>query len=139
MQVIIGSDHAGYSLKEQLIPFLVGKGYAVNDLGPESAESTDYPLFAKKVCAEVLASQGLGILICGTGIGMSMVANKVPGIRAALCTSEFQARFTRLHNNANVLCLGERVTGPGLACEIVLQFLTNEFEGGRHSKRLEMF
>ena len=123
MQVIIGSDHAGYSLKEQLVAYLTGKGYAVSDLGPQSAESTDYPLFAKKVCAEVLASGSPGILICGTGIGMSMAANKVRGIRAALCSSEFQARFTRLHNNANVLCLGERVTGPGLACEIALQFL----------------
>ncbi len=138
-KIFIGSDHAGFNLKQQLISFLNSLSWVIEDLGPENNESTDYPVYAKKVCQKVLETEGLGILICGTGIGMSMAANRIPGIRAALCTTEFQARFSRLHNDANVLCLGERVVGPGLAKEIVKEFLNGVFEAGRHSRRLEMF
>ncbi|ABB38917.1 ribose 5-phosphate isomerase B [Oleidesulfovibrio alaskensis G20] len=138
-QVIIGSDHAGFSLKELLVSELTKSGYDVHDMGPATAESCDYPLFAQKVCERVLQQKAQGILICGTGIGMSMAANRIDGIRAALCTTEFHARATRLHNNANVLCLGERVTGPGVALELARLFLETEFEGGRHQRRIDLF
>jgi len=140
MQIAIGSDHAGFDLKQVIIPYLEFLKYEVKDMGPDSAEqSCDYPDFASKVCNEVLEGGGLGVLICGTGIGMSMAANKVKGIRAALCTSEFQGRMTRHHNDANVLCLGARVTGQGLALAIVKEFLDAEFEGGRHLARIRKF
>lgn len=138
-RVIIGSDHAGFSLKETVKAHLEAKGYTVEDMGPAAAESCDYPVFADKVCERVVAESTLGILICGTGIGMSMAANRNAGIRAALCTNEFHARATRQHNNANVLCLGERVTGPGVAMELAELFLTTEFEGGRHQRRIDLF
>ncbi|THB66177.1 MAG: ribose 5-phosphate isomerase B [Desulfovibrio sp.] len=138
-KVFIGSDHAGYSLKAYLIPLISQAGYEVVDLGPESEQSCDYPVFANKVCEAVLAEKGLGLLICGTGVGMSMAANKVAGIRAALCTNEYMARMTRAHNDANVLCMGERVTGPGVAEAIALAFLGTEFEGGRHQRRIDLF
>ena len=137
--VIIGSDHAGFSLKEVVKAHLEAKGYTVADMGPEKAESCDYPLFAEKVCEKVLAENALGILICGTGIGMSMAANRISGIRAALCTNEFHARATRQHNNANVICMGERVTGPGVAMQLAELFLETEFEGGRHQRRIDLF
>ncbi len=136
--VIIGSDHAGYALKVVLAEHLRKNGFEVLDCGPESAASADYPDFAKKVCKEVLAGDAFGVLICGTGIGMSMTANKVPGIRAALCDNEYLARMTRAHNNANVLCLGERVVGPGLAASVTDVFLSTEFEGGRHQRRIDL-
>lgn len=140
MQIAIGSDHAGFELKQVIIPYLEFLKYEVKDVGPDtSEESCDYPDFADKVCKDVLESKGLGILVCGTGIGMSMAANKVKGIRAALCTSEFQGRMTRQHNDANVLCLGSRVTGQGLALAIVKEFLDAEFEGGRHLARIRKF
>lgn len=138
-QVIIGSDHAGFSLKELIVAELIKSGYDVHDMGPASAQSCDYPLFAQKVCEKVLQDDAQGILICGTGIGMSMAANRIPGIRAALCTNEFHTRATRQHNNANVLCLGERVTGPGVAIELTRLFLETEFEGGRHQRRIDLF
>ncbi|GFM38380.1 ribose 5-phosphate isomerase B [Desulfovibrio psychrotolerans] len=138
-KVIIGSDHAGFALKEVLVRHLESLGYTVSDAGPESAQSCDYPVFARKVCDMVLAEEVPGILICGTGIGMSMAANRQPGIRAALCTNEFHARATRQHNNANVLCLGERVTGPGVAMELARIFLETPFEGGRHQRRIDIF
>lgn len=137
--VIIGSDHAGLALKEIIVAHLKTTGREVEDLGPQTAESCDYPLYAAKVAERVLASGGLGILVCGTGIGMSMAANRFPGIRAALCTCEFHARATRQHNDANVLCLGERVTGPGVALNLVDVFLDTPFEGGRHQRRIEQF
>lgn len=139
LSIIIGSDHAGLSLKSGLVLHLSALGYTVLDMGTNSTESCDYPLIAQKVCTEVLERKGLGILICGTGIGMSMAANKINGIRAALCTSEFQARATREHNNANVICLGERVTGPGLALSMVDLFLNTDFMGDRHLRRIRQF
>lgn len=138
--VYLGSDHAGVRLKTDLMARLVELGHNPQDLGPQSDASCDYPVYAKSVCDKVLADDGsFGILICGTGIGMSMAANRVPGIRAALCGCEMQARFCRRHNNANVLCLGARVTGPGLALAITDDFMSAEFEGGRHLKRVNLF
>ena len=144
--VYIGSDHAGLALKKTIVQFLQEEGHTVQDLGPDSPESCDYPVYAKAVCEQVLAAApaaqagdepaAFGILLCGTGVGMSMTANHIPGIRAALCAFEFQARATRQHNNANVLCLGERVTGPGLALDMVRAFLSTPFEGGRHLRRV---
>ncbi len=140
MRIAIGSDHAGFELKQAVISCLESLKHEVKDLGPFTAgQSCDYPDFATEVCREVLESGCLGILICGTGIGMSMAANKVKGIRAALCTSEFQGRMTRKHNDANVLCLGGRVTGQGVALAIVKEFLEAEFEGGRHLTRIQKF
>ena len=146
MNISIACDHGAYALKERLKARLLEQGHHVADCGAHSAESCDYPVYAKKVCEQVLAEArdaapgdvppAFGILICGTGIGMSMTANHIPGIRAALCGCEFQARATRMHNNANVLCLGERVTGPGVALDIASIFLDTDFEGGRHLRRV---
>lgn len=137
--VFIGSDHAGLALKAGLVAHLAAAGHSVIDLGPSEAKSVDYPDFAKAVCAKVLATPGsAGILVCGTGIGMSMAANRLPGIRAALCVNEYLARMTRLHNDANVLCLGERVIGQGLAASIADVFIDTAFEGGRHQRRVDM-
>ncbi len=136
-QIFIASDHAGLALKNRLSEYLQKEGYALEDYGAYTEASCDYPDFAHKVCRAVLANpESFGVLVCGTGIGMSMAANRIPGIRAALCTHEFHARATRAHNNANVLCLGERVTAPGLACELLKIFLETEFEGGRHLGRI---
>lgn len=140
MHIVIGSDHAGFALKSLLVPYLLELNYTVKDIGPETGrQSCDYPDFAKQVCDEVLASGGLGLLICGTGIGMSMAANRVKGIRAALCGTEFQARYSRMHNDANVLCIGARVVGDSLAKAILDDFLKTEFEGGRHLARIQKF
>lgn len=137
--IFIASDHAGFSLKAELTARLTTAGHTVQDMGTHSKDSCDYPVYAQKVCAAVLADENsFGILICGSGIGMSMAANRHKGIRAALCTCEFQARYTRRHNNANVLCLAERVTGSGVAQEITDIFLAESFEGGRHAKRVDM-
>ena len=137
--IFIASDHAGVNLKSQLSAHLIAAGHTVQDMGTHSKDSCDYPAYAEKVCAAVLADESaLGILICGSGIGMSMAANRHKGIRAALCTCEFQARYTRRHNNANVLCLAERVTGCGVALEITDIFLAEAFEGGRHARRVAM-
>ena len=137
--VIVGSDHAGFNLKESIKKQLAALNIPVCDMGTHSTESCDYPCIAKKVCAAVLEQPGsCGILVCGTGIGMSITANRIRGIRAALCASEFQARATRQHNNANVLCLGERVTGPSVALAMVEQFLGTDFEGGRHQRRIDL-
>ena len=137
--VVIGSDHAGFHLKENLKKHLEDLNLKIVDVGAHSAESCDYPPIAKMVCEKVLNdSESCGILICGTGIGMSIAANRIPGIRAALCATEFQARATRRHNNANVLCLGERVTGAGVAQAITELFLSSSFEGGRHQRRIDL-
>ncbi|KHK04091.1 Ribose 5-phosphate isomerase B [Desulfovibrio sp. TomC] len=137
--IFIGSDHAGLELKAGLAAHVAAAGHTVVDLGPSEAKSVDYPDFAKAVCAKVLETPGsAGILVCGTGIGMSMAANRIPGIRAALCVNEYLARMTRLHNDANVLCLGERVIGQGLAASIADVFLDTAFEGGRHQRRVDM-
>ena len=148
--VYIGSDHAGFALKAQLVQHLREAGHTVHDLGTDSPESCDYPIYAGRVCGRVAADAeasrigagdvppSWGILVCGTGIGMSMTANHFPGIRAALCSCEFQARATRMHNNANVLCIGERVTGPGVAMDMADIFLSTPFEGGRHLRRVNL-
>jgi ribose 5-phosphate isomerase B len=136
--VFIASDHAGFSLKEILRADLSARGLRVEDIGPSSAEVCDYPLPAHALCAEVTANGGRGILICGTGIGMCMAANRHRGIRAALCTEDYAARACRAHNDANVLCLGARVTAPHLAAELADIFLRTEFEGGRHARRVAL-
>lgn len=138
MLVGIGSDHGGFSLKEEIKSHLDRKGVAYQDFGTHSSDPTDYPLVAREV-AEAVASGRVthGILVCGTGIGVSIVANKVPGVRAALCHDTFSARAARQHNDANVLTMGERIIGPGLALDIVDAFLNAGFEdGGRHARRV---
>jgi len=134
----IGSDHAGFDLKKILRAHLEKLKRSVEDLGTHSTESCDYPVAASEVCRTVLSRNGLGILICGAGLGMSMAANRHRGIRAALCTHTFHARAARAHNNANVLCLGQRVTTPDLALEILEIFLETPYEGGRHERRLAL-
>lgn len=136
-KVIVGSDHAGLALRAEAVKVAKEAGFEVEDLGPFSAESVDYPDFARKVAEAVAAGRAkLGILVCGTGIGMSIAANKVKGIRAALCSTEFEARMARSHNDANVLCLGERVIGIGVGGAVVKAFLAASFEGGRHERRV---
>jgi len=138
MDIVIGSDHAGFGLKEMCKDFL-GKRerYVVTDVGVFSRESSDYPLIAHQVARGVASGRyRRGILICGSGIGMSMVANRYKGVRAALCCDLYSARLSRLHNDANILAMGERVLGAGLALEILSTFLETEFEGGRHQARI---
>ena len=140
MKIAIGSDHAGFSYKQKLIEFLTSKGYDVINVGTDSEEQVDYPIYADKVCKLVEEkSVDTGILICGTGIGMSMAANKHKSIRAAVCTDLKSAEFTRLHNDANVLCMGERIIPYELAQEITEKYLTTEFLGGKHKTRIDMF
>ncbi len=136
--IILGSDHAGYPLKETCLAHLREKGYACEDLGTHSLQSCDYPRFADLVCRRVLETGAPGLLICGTGLGMSMSANRFPGIRAALCHEEFAARMARRHNNANVLCLGARVVGEDRALAVLSMFLETGFDGGRHEERLRL-
>ncbi|WP_029551345.1 ribose 5-phosphate isomerase B [Thermocrinis jamiesonii] len=139
MKIAIGSDHAGFRLKEKIKQFLLSKGYEVLDFGTNSTDSTHYPLFAKEVAKAVQEKRAdYGILICGSGIGMSITANKFPGIRAALCLNEYMARMSRMHNDANVLCLGDRVVGDELALSIVEAWLSTSFEGGRHQERIKL-
>ncbi|MDY5941696.1 MAG: ribose 5-phosphate isomerase B [Eubacteriales bacterium] len=138
-KIYAGCDHGGFELKNLLIAHLEELGYEVEDEGCFSEESCNYPDYASAVCRAVRADAGsLGLLVCGTGIGMSISANKYRGIRAALCGDVFSAKMTRRHNNANVLCLGARVVGPGLATEIADAFFSSAFEGGRHEKRIAM-
>lgn len=138
--IAIGSDHAGFLLKEKIKKHLTEIGFEYTDFGTNSEDSCDYPVFAKQVCDAVAGKNcDYGILICGTGIGMSMAANKQKGIRAAVGCDSFSVRHTRLHNNANVLCLGARVIGEGLAMEFTDIFLTTPFEQGKHKKRIDMF
>jgi ribose 5-phosphate isomerase B len=140
MNVVIGSDHGGYDLKTHLVSKLERQGHQVEDLGCHSSESVDYPDFAEQVCKRVIDDQNtLGILICGTGIGMSLAANRNYEIRAALCHDEFSAQMSREHNNANILCLGARVIGTGLAESIVDAWLNSSFSGGRHQIRIDKF
>ena len=137
-KLVLASDHAGFYLKNALVKLFTEAGYDVIDCGTDSDASCDYPVFAEKLCAKINSGEAeLGILCCGTGIGMSMAANKVKGIRAACCSDIFSAKFTRLHNDANVLCMGARVIGAGLACELVDVFINTEFEGGRHQRRVD--
>ena len=140
MRISIGSDHAGFTLKQVVAAHLVAAGHEVDDHGVHEPTSVDYPDQADLVSAAVSAGTSeLGVLVCGTGIGMSMAANKVPGVRAAVVSDTFSARATREHNDANVLCLGERVVGPGLACDLVDAWLGASFEGGRHLRRVRKF
>ncbi|HSN89684.1 MAG TPA: ribose 5-phosphate isomerase B [Anaeromyxobacteraceae bacterium] len=137
-RLVAGSDHAGLALRAEAIRMAKAAGYEVQDLGPSSGESVDYPDYARQVAEAVAEGRArFGILVCGTGIGMSIAANKVRGIRAANCSSEFEARMARAHNDANVLCLGERVVGLGLGSAIVQAFLAAAFEGGRHQRRVD--
>ena len=138
MKIAIGADHGGYRLKEEIKKHLLEWGHEVADMGCHSADSVDYPDYAAPVAREVARGRyDRGILICGTGIGMSIAANKVKGVRCALVHDVYSAKMTRLHNDSNVLALGERVIGPGLAVEIVKTWLDTPFEGGRHKRRLE--
>lgn len=139
MLIAIASDHGGYELKEKVKEHLRERGEKIVDLGTNSSESVDYPVYGK-ACAEAVASGKAerGIVVCGTGIGISIAANKVKGIRCGLCTSVEMAELTRAHNNANVLAMGGRTTAPELALEIVDAFLDTEFEGGRHKRRTDM-
>ncbi len=139
MRIALGSDHGGFQLKEEISQHLQNQGIEVLDCGTNSTDSVDYPRYGLAVGQALLNGQAeLGIIICGTGQGISMAANKLPGIRAAVCTETYSARMTREHNNANVLALGGRITGVGLALDIVDVFLKTEFAGGRHSKRLDL-
>lgn len=139
LRIAIGSDHGGYEYKEQIVSHLREKGYECVDVGTYSTDSCDYPVIARAVTTKITTGEAdRGILICGTGIGMSIVANKVKGIRAALCGDTFSARASRAHNNSNVLCLGERVIGINLAMDIVDIWLESKFEGGRHQRRVDM-
>ena len=138
--IYVGSDHGGFDLKKEVVDLLSGnEGYVVYDLGPYDGESVDYPQYAKSVSERVLKEGGFGILICGTGVGMSIVANKQSGIRAVLAHNELVGAMGRRHNDANVLCLGARVIGSALGLEIVKSFLNAEFEGGRHERRVGQF
>ena len=138
MKIAIASDHGGYNLKNEICNYLKDK-YEIVDLGTNSTESCDYPVYAKKVVNAIL-NDGFdkGILICGTGIGMAITANRFKGIRAANVSDTFSARMTRMHNDSNILTLGERVIGHGLAKDIVDIWLKTEYEGGRHQKRIDM-
>jgi len=138
-RIVFGSDHAGFVLKNKLMSLLAGEGYVVSEVGTYSEESCDYPVFAEKACREVLhGNADLVVLVCGTGVGMSIAANKIKGIRAACCSDVFSAKFTRLHNDANALCIGARVLGEGLAHEIVKVFVETGYEGGKHAKRVRL-
>lgn len=137
--IAIGSDHGGYQLKAEVTAWLKENNIEYTEFGCMDGSSIDYPLVAEEVCAKITdGSADYAILICGTGIGISIAANKIKGIRAALCTDTYMAKYTRLHNNANVLCMGGRVLGPGAAIEIVDTFLKTGFEGGRHQRRIDM-
>jgi len=137
MKIALASDHAGFPLKEAVAAHLQGAGYEVLDFGTNSSASVDYPDYARPAAQAVADGRApLGIVICGTGLGVCMTANKVHGIRAARCTDEYSARMSRRHNDANVLCLGQRVTGVGLALSIVDAWLSESFEGGRHARRV---
>ncbi len=136
--IVIASDHAGVELKARILELVGESGHEVRDFGPADSSSVDYPDFAHLVAGAVSSGEAeRGILICGTGIGMSMAANRHPGVRAALCHDAFTAEMARLHNNANVLCIGARTTGPGVAEQVVQLFLDTPFEGGRHQRRID--
>jgi len=138
LKIAIGNDHAGVEFKNKLIQKLRSKGYEIMNVGTDTLDSVDYPDIAKKVSGKVLDGEvNFGILICGTGIGISIAANKIKGIRAALCHNEYTAKLARLHNDANIIALGARVLGIDLGLACVETFVNTEFEGGRHAKRVE--
>jgi ribose 5-phosphate isomerase B len=134
--LFVGSDHAGLDLKRELSGVAAELGYEVVDIGTHTTDSTDYPDYAHQVASAVRRGEGLGLLVCGTGLGMSMAANRHSGVRAAVCGDVFSASMTRQHNDANLLCIGARVVGAGLAAEILKAFLNASFEGGRHQRRV---
>lgn len=135
-KIFIGADHGGYQTKQELIPFLAELGCEIVDMGTHSEESVDYPDIAKNVSIEVVKNEALGILICGTGIGMAIAANKVKGIRAASIRDTYSAKMLRRHNDGNILCLGGRVVGIEMQKELIKAFLNVEFDGGRHQRRV---
>ena len=140
-KILIASDHGGFNLKNVIISHLKEQGLDIEDFGCYNTESCDYPVYAKIIAEQVMQSENddvKGILVCGTGIGMSIAANRFKGIRASHCTDTYSARLTRAHNDSNILCLGERITGAGLALDIVDIWLNTPFEGGRHKKRIDM-
>jgi ribose 5-phosphate isomerase B len=139
VKIALGCDHGGLALKAEIVEWLVRAGREVTDLGCHSEDSVDYPVFADLVCAAIIEGRAsCGILICGTGIGMSIAANRHRQIRAALCHEAFTARMSREHNDANVLCLGARVLGNGVVIDIVTTWLSTEFAGGRHLRRISL-
>ena len=136
--LVLGSDHAGFPLKEAVKEHLEKKGIDYIDVGCYTPERFDYAISAQKACDKVVSGEAdMAILCCGTGVGISMAANKVKGIRACCCSDYFSAKYTRLHNDANCLCMGDRVIGVGTACELVDVFIDTEFEGGRHKNRVD--
>lgn len=137
MKIVIGSDHAGVALKKEIMEMLEEEGHEIINCGTDTSDSVDYPDIAEKVANEVLAEKALGVIICGTGIGISIAANKIPGIRAALAQDIFTAKLAREHNDANIVSIGARVTGAGLALEIVKTFIKTDFLAGRHLRRVE--
>ncbi|MDI9495039.1 MAG: ribose 5-phosphate isomerase B [Bacillota bacterium] len=137
MKIVLASDHGGFELKEEIKKHLIKKGYDIIDMGVNDTQSVDYPDYGKRAALMVADKEAdRGIIICGTGIGISIAANKVKGIRCALCTNEYMAKMSRMHNNANMLALGGRVVGRGLALDIVDAWFSAEFEGGRHENRI---
>ncbi len=139
LKIAIGSDHAGFELKEKIVEYLTSNNYNFKDFGTFTPESCDYPKIAQIVASEVSNKAfNRGILVCGSGIGMSIAANKFKGVKAALCWNSFTAKSSRTHNDSNILCLGQRVTEENLALEIVDLWLKSEFEGGRHKLRVDM-
>ena len=139
MIIALGCDHGGLEHKNAIKEHLEGRGFTVTDCGIYEQNSVNYPVIAEKVALEITEGRAeLGILVCGTGIGMSLAANKVKGIRAAACSEHFSAKYTRLHNNSNILCLGGRVIGVGTALELADLFVDTKFEGGRHATRVDM-
>ncbi len=138
-KIAIGCDHGGFTLKQEIISYLKKKGYPYQDFGTYDTESCDYPVYGEKVARAVASGDcEKGLLFCGTGVGISLAANRVQGIRAVVCSEPYSAEMSRRHNDANVLCLGGRVIGPGLAEQIVDVWLHTEFEGGRHERRVRM-
>ncbi|MDD2978414.1 MAG: ribose 5-phosphate isomerase B [Hespellia sp.] len=139
MKIGIGNDHSAVEMKNEIMEYLTEKGYEVVNYGTDSSESCDYPIYGEKVANAVAAKEvDLGIAICGTGVGISLAANKVKGIRCVVCSEPYSAKMSRLHNNANMLAFGARVIGPELAKLIVDTWLETEFEGGRHQRRVDM-
>lgn len=137
-KIAIASDHGGFDLKESVIAHLLNKGWEIDDLGPASADSVDYPDYGIKLAESIVDKKvERGIVICGTGVGMSIVVNRFPGIRGTLCSDAYTAKMCREHNDSNVLVMGGRVVGKGLAAEIVETWLNTKFEGGRHQRRLD--
>ncbi len=137
MKIVLGADHGGFELKEEIKKHLQSKGFECVDMGTDSPQSIDYAPIAQKVGEYAVKENLLGVLCCGTGIGISIAANKVKGVRAACCSDYFSAKMTRAHNNANLLCLGGRVVGVGVALDLVDVFISTEFEGGRHQRRID--